>query len=85
MKVPPMEEVNMICPVCGSNMQELSPQVWTCKCGHREIVKTSKQEKTEKEEAKEEYRKRFWEEKKGVRKAVSHKKDIVDRKKRTSV
>jgi hypothetical protein len=78
-------EPNMICRVCGSNMQELSPQVWTCKCGHREIAIVSKQEKTEKVEAKEEYRKRFWEEKKKVRKVVSHKKDIVDRKKRTSV
>lgn len=54
----------MICPVCGSDMQELSPQVWSCKCGHREIVEKSKQEKTEKEEAKEEYRKRFWEKRK---------------------
>jgi len=75
----------MICPVCGSDMRELSPQVWTCRCGHREIVKVSKQEKAEKEEAKKEYRKRFWEEKKGFRKAISHKKKIVDRKKRTSV
>jgi ribosomal protein L37AE/L43A len=80
-----MGEPNMICPVCGSNMQELSLQVWTCKCGHREKAKASKQEKTEKVEAKEEYRKRFWEKKKRARKAVSHKKDIVDRKKRTAV
>lgn len=80
-----MEEVKRICPVCGSDMQELSPQVWSCKCGHREIVETSKQEKTEKEGAKEEYRKRFYEERKRVRKTISHKKEIVDRKKRTSV
>jgi ribosomal protein L37AE/L43A len=76
---------SMICPVCGSNMQELSPQVWICKCGHREIVKASKQEKTEEEEAKEEHRKRFYEERKRVRKTISHKKKIVDRKKRTLV
>ena len=74
----------MICPVCGSDMRKLSLQVWTCKCGHREIVKESKREKTEKEDAREEYRKRFWEEKKRGRKTVSHKKDIVDRRKRTS-
>jgi hypothetical protein len=66
-------------------MHELSPQIWTCKCGHREIAKASKQEKTEKEETKEEYRKRFYEEKRRGRKAVSHKKDIINRKKRTSV
>jgi hypothetical protein len=52
------------------------------KSGH---AKASKQEKTEKEETKEEYRKRFYEEKRRGRKAVSHKKDIIDRKKRTSV
>ncbi len=75
----------MICPVCGSDMKELSPQVWNCKCGHREIVEKSKQQNNEKEESKEAYRKRFWEKKKRVRKAISHKKDIVDRKKRTSV
>jgi tRNA(Ile2) C34 agmatinyltransferase TiaS len=80
-----MEGVNMICPVCGSDMQELSPQVWRCKCGHRKIVKTSEQEKNKKEEAKEVYRKRFWDESKRVRKSISHKKEIVDRKKRTSV
>jgi ribosomal protein L37AE/L43A len=79
-----MKGMNMICPVCGSDMQELSPQVWRCKCGHRKIAKTSKQEKTEKE-AKEVYRKRFWDESKRVRKSISHRKEIVDRKKRTSV
>ena len=84
MKVSTMEEVKRICPVCGSDMQALSPQVWTCKCGHRKVAKTPKQEKNKKE-AKEVYRKRFWEEKKKVRKTISHKKEIVDRKKRTSV
>ncbi len=79
-----MEEEKRICPVCGSYMQELSPQVWTCKCGHRKIVKTSKQEKNKKE-AEEVYRKRFWEEKNKARKIIPHKKEIVDRKKRTSV
>lgn len=81
-----------LCPVCGLKMKELSPLLWECKCGHVEKGKPSKERKVkremEREGKKEEVlRARFWEGKKGkITKeiALTHKKEIVAKKKRTS-
>jgi len=73
-------------------MEKLSLKLWRCKCGHREKVKPSKQEKAKKEtreeNAEEEYRTRFWEETKGEvrqKRGTSRGREIVDKRKRTSV
>jgi len=81
-----MEE-KKICPVCGSEMLKLTKKYWRCKCGHREKSKQS--DRTEDEDTEKEYRVRYWEETKNVKKNKkrdrSYGENIVNTRKRTSV